>query len=148
MDKSEFIDRLVLAANAARDFAKKLHQVDAELPERMAFTLHFFPAPDEQAEKGGPIKFLGGRLLNSDELIGVPASRAGALLWVDGKVPEWVNICLTGYSSTASEFELYFSKLLLPANEKELPPDAGTERGNRLVPFRIRGPGNDSWVKR
>jgi len=36
----------------------------------------------------------------------------------------------------------------VPAEEEKLPPDYGWESNNPLVPFRIRGPFRQDWIKR
>jgi hypothetical protein len=70
------------------------------------------------------------------------ARRAASLLWVDGKIPAWINIGVGNYTETHTELIMRFnSMLLVPADETELPPDYKCERGNPIVPFRIRGPG-------
>jgi hypothetical protein len=63
------------------------------------------------------------------------------LLWVDGEVPAWINIGVSACVGTKTELLIRFSGTLAPADEDELPPDVGCPRGNRLVPFRMRGPG-------
>jgi len=145
MNKSEFIDRLVLAANAALDFAKRSHQAEMVVPNTMVFTLCLSSTFKHQPS--GEIKFLGGRLIRPENLVQLPAGRAGPLLWVDGKVPEWVNIGLVSYTSAISEYELRFSSSLVLADERKLSPDANMKLGNELAPFRIRGPIDLSWLK-
>jgi hypothetical protein len=148
MDKKAFIDRLILAGNTARIFAESLDYVKVKLPEKLTFTIHKFNDPLGTQSKFGKLKFLGGRFLNSSELKNLSADTAASLLWVDGKVPSWINIYPQDYTAEATEMKLEFSKLLVPAEEEKLPPDYGMKPNNPIIPFRIRGPIIQDWIIR
>lgn len=139
MNKRDFFERLCRAGKAARDFAT--NYVKYELPGELCFTIRSGGLRRGTQGPPGTIKFIGGRFLRPDELKKLDARRAASLLWVDGKVPAWINIGVNSYSETHTELMILFnSELLVPANENELPPDVGCQRGNSIVPFRIRGP--------
>jgi len=97
---------------------------------------------DERGRQGpaGTIKFLGGRFLTPDELCRLSARRAAGLLWVDSKVPSWVNVGVSANLGTRTEMIVEFCRSLVVADENQLVPDFGWPKGNALVPFRIRGP--------
>jgi hypothetical protein len=148
MDKREFIDRLILAGNTARKFAETLDYVNVKLPEKLIFTIQKYNDPGGTQSKIGKLKFLGGRFVNPSELKNLSANRAASLLWVDGKVPSWVNVKVKNYNSDSTELMLEFSRTLVQADEKKLYPDYGMEPNNPLIPFRIRGPIIHDWIIR
>jgi hypothetical protein len=138
MNKQEFFERLKLAGKTARKFAAGY--VLEHLPLDLCFTLSRYDDPHGRRGAPGTIKFLGGRFLKPTELTQLTPARAAALLWVDGKVPAWINIGVAARLDTKTELFIRFSRTLVPADENELPPDIGCPKGNPLVPFRIRGP--------
>jgi hypothetical protein len=139
VDKQQFLQRLQLAGGTARAFAAS-YILDL-LPEELCFTISRYDDPSGRRGPPGTIKFLGGRFLKPSDLVRLTARRAAALLWVDGKVPAWINIGVGARLETTTELVLRFCRLLVPADEGQLPPDFGCPPGNPLVPFRIRGPG-------
>jgi len=140
MDKHGFIDRLILAGVLAREFAESY--IEDRLPQDLCFTLSAHDNKEGRRGPPGTIKFLGGRFLKRDDLLRLPAWRAGSLLWVDGKVPAWINIGVCDCSDSKTELMVRFCDTLVPADEEKLEPDVNAPRGNLLVPFRIRGPGD------
>lgn len=144
MDKHDFFDRLCLAVKAARDFAAS-YVID-ELPEELCYTIRSYGTDRGTQGPPGTIKFLGGRFLRPIGLQQLPPRRAASLLWVDGKVPAWINIGVANYSETHIELVIRFSATLVEANEDEVSPDYECERGNPIVLFRVRGPGTpEGW---
>ena len=148
MDKRAFIDRLILAGSTARKFAETLDYVKVKLPAKLTFTIHKYNDPRGTQSKFGKLKFLGGRFLNPSELKNLSAAKAASLIWVDGKVPSWINVYVKNYNADSTEIMLDFSKTLVPADEAKLSPDIGMKPNNPLVPFRIRGPIRQDWIKR
>lgn len=148
MDKKAFIDRLILAGSTARQFAETLVYVKAKLPVKLTFTIHKYNDPRGTQSKFGKLKFLGGRFLNPSELKNLSAPKAASLIWVDGKVPSWINVYVENYSADSTEIMLEFSKTLVPADEAKLPPDIGMKPNDPLVPFRVRGPIIQDWIIR
>jgi hypothetical protein len=148
MDKKAFIDRLILAGSTARKFAETLDYVKVKLPVKLTFTIHKYNDPRGTQSKFGKLKFLGGRFLNTSELQNLSAPRAAPLLWVDGKVPSWINVSVKNYNADSTEIMLEFSKTLVPADEAKLLPDIGMKPNDALVPFRIRGPIIQDWIIR
>lgn len=144
MNKRDFLDRLCLAGKIARDFAAS-YLVD-DLPEELCFTIRSRGIDQGTQGLHGTIKFIGGRFLRSADLQQLKAQHAASLLWVDGKVPAWINIGVGNYTETHTELVIRFCSTIVPANEYELPPDYKYERGNPIAPFRIRGPGTpEDW---
>jgi hypothetical protein len=86
MELSAFITAFDRAAAFCRHFAQQL--VVEELPASLRFD---FAAAGRAADATGRIKFLGGRLLTPAQLRGVEPVRARKYLWVDGKIPQWIN---------------------------------------------------------
>lgn len=138
MTKLEFRDRLILAGELARRFAAS-YVIDP-LPELLCFTLARFHDPHGRPPPPGKLKFLGGRFVRPQDLRRLSADRAASLLWVDGRVPAWINIGVTAALATQTELILRFTGRLFPADENKLAPDVGCPPGNRLIPFRLRGP--------
>lgn len=132
MDKRGFYERLFFAADRAYRFAESM--LTDKLPPEHCFTIRY-GSPKQQ-----PFKFLGGRFLTSDDLAKQSAKRTAALLWVDHKVPAWINIGVCDYSATHTELEIRFCRTLVPADENSLPTDYGAKPANEICPFRIRGP--------
>jgi hypothetical protein len=148
MDKSAFTDRLILAGSTARKFAETLDYVKVKLPAKLTFTIHKYNDPRGTQSKFGKLKFLGGRFLNPSELKNLSAAKTASLIWVDGKVPSWINVYVKNYNADSTEIMLDFSKTLVPADEAKLPPDIGMKPNDPLVPFRIRGPIIQDWIIR
>jgi len=145
MNKQEYIDRLLLASNHARELAMSLEYVNVNLPKQYCYSLYWSDYTPDGKNNEQKIKFLGGRFLDRNKLKQISPARAGELLWVDGSVPEWVNICVIAYSTTHTEFEVMFARRLVEADPEKLWPDYGMPPGNELAPFRVRGPSVADW---
>jgi hypothetical protein len=137
VNKQQFLERMQLAGDMARNFSASY--VLEELPEELCYTISPYDDPRGTRGPPGTIKFLGGRFLQPRDLRRLPAPRAASLLWVDGKVPAWINIGVSASLESKTEMLLRFSRQLVPADENQLMPDYGCEKGNPFVPFRIRG---------
>lgn len=87
MELAWFIPAFARAASRCREFAQLF--VIEELPSSLRFD---FRAAERTPGPDGRIKFLGGRLLAPTQLRGVEPVRARNYLWVDGRVPAWVNL--------------------------------------------------------
>ena len=87
MELAWFIAAFDRAAAFCRELAQR-HVVEP-LPPSLRFN---FRAAGRPPGPDGRIKFLGGRLLTPMELVEVEPVRARQYLWVDGKVPQWVNL--------------------------------------------------------
>ena len=87
MELAWFITAFDQAAKFCRDFAQPF--VVEALPRSLRFN---FTAAQRTPDQNGRIKFLGGRLLSPEELVAVEPIRARKYLWVDGKVPQWINL--------------------------------------------------------
>lgn len=87
MDKATFITAFNRAASDCHAFAQQF--VTEELPVSLRFD---FVAACRSVDASGRIKFLGGRLLTPGQLRGVEPVRARKYLWIDGKVPHWINL--------------------------------------------------------
>lgn len=126
----DFWDRLHRAAEACRRFGERL--VTETLPPSLRFDFH---AAEWPPEKDGRVKFLGGRLLRPEALLGVEEKQAARYLWVDGKVPVWVNLKVHGVDEDHTYIQVIFN------------PDRLTNDDTRLMyqeggapPFSLRGP--------
>jgi len=120
MNKKEYIDRLLLASDRARELAMSLEYVNVDLPKNYCFSLFWLDDMSGGHDQDRKIQYLGGRLLKRKDLKQVSPSRAGELLWIDGSVPEWVNICAIAYSRIYTEFEVMFAKHLVAADPEKL----------------------------
>jgi hypothetical protein len=86
MDRASFEAAFDQATALCREFAQR-HVVEA-LPASVKFD---FAAANRSPDAQGRIKFLG-RLLTPDQLCNVEPARACKYLWVDGKLPLWINL--------------------------------------------------------
>jgi hypothetical protein len=86
MDTASFIAAFDRAAVLCRNFAQQF--VVEELPTSLRFD---FVAAERPTDEQGRVKFHGGRLLTPVQLRGIDAARARKYLWVDGKIPQWIN---------------------------------------------------------
>jgi hypothetical protein len=98
VDRSEFLSRFSKACFLAIRHAGKLW--NRELPA--TFQLSVITATPPEELPSGKLKFLGGRLLEKEKLRNLTLEQATKLLWVDGKVPRWINVSveMTGLEST------------------------------------------------
>lgn len=118
MEQSAFIAAFDRAATFCRAFAQQF--VIEELPAALRFD---FATSHRAADERGRIKFLGGRLLTPTQFRGVEPVQARRYLWVDGKIPQWINfsvhaidadqtyieVCVCG-RLTADDEELYHQR--------------------------------------
>ncbi|WP_217442611.1 hypothetical protein [Myxococcus sp. CA033] len=126
----DFWDRLHRAAEACRQLGEML--VTETLPPSLRFD---FKAAEWPPEKDGRVKFLGGRLLRPEVLMGVEEKQAARYLWVDGKAPVWVNLKVCAVDEHHTYIQVLFN------------PDRLTNDDTRLMyqqegypPFSTRGP--------
>ncbi len=88
----------------------------------------------QEARPGETIKMLGGRLLTRSDLIGVSLERTRKLLWIDGRVPTWINIQVDGMEAG--------SIVLVVSHAAQLAPRNGPWRHEATghAPFHVLGP--------
>ncbi len=92
MNRQTFCSALELAANSCRRFAQ---QFTAEsLPDEVRFDLL---VGDMRVDDAGLVKLPGGRCLNPEALNALTAERLCRLLWVEGKIPCWINFLFDSY---------------------------------------------------
>jgi hypothetical protein len=145
MTKQEYIDRLIMASDYAREFAMSLVYVDAVLSTKYCYSLFVPEEFPKEVSDDEQIEIMGGRILRRKELRMLSPARTGDLLWIDGEVPSWINIRVVRYSSEYTEFEVMYCGIHMIADPDRLPPDIGMQPGNKLAPFRIRGASEEEW---
>lgn len=145
MEKREFIDKLIYSAALCRRLALAQEYVNEELVDEYVFSLNCSQVPLGETISDDEVKILGGRILKRSALKCISAMDAGKYLWVDGKVPSWINVCAVGFSKDFTEIEVTYTNNLVEANLENMWPDVGMEKNNPLVPFRIRGPSLEDW---
>jgi hypothetical protein len=131
MDKQEFAVRFELAANFCRDFTQSL--IIEELPKSLRF--NFGMAERLPVNAKGRVKFIGGRLLKPEQLKGLEKAKAGQLLWVDGKIPVWINLRVDYFDENHTCIEILFNAQRLTDNHERLMHE---REGN--PPFHVLGP--------
>jgi hypothetical protein len=144
LSQREFIDRLIAAGERVRLFTMRLGVT--QLPERLVYTL---PARNDTRGRPAPgaaLKYLGGRFVRPAQLRRLDAVRAGQLLYVDGRVPAWVNLTVVGRDASTTEIGA-LAGALIEGDPARLPRDVGASLENELAPFRIRGPGPDEVAR-
>src|SRR5689334_61384 len=129
MNKTSFMSTFDQAATFCREVAER-HVIEA-LPESLRFD---FAAASRPPYEQARIKFLGGRLLAPDQLRNVEPSRAREYLWVDGKVPLWINFNVHEMDATHTYIMVMVSHQLTSNDSVLYHQDEG------LPPFHILGP--------
>jgi hypothetical protein len=129
VDQTVFNAAFRQAAEDTKQFARRF--VVDELPNALRFD---FTAAKRTTGRDGRVKFLGGRLLTPAQLLGVELRTACRYIWVDGKVPSWVNLAVRWADGDHTYIEVTVSGVLL---EYGRVVTGGLGPGE---PFRIRGP--------
>ncbi len=130
MTKSEFAQVFEQAAVQCFEFAQEL--VSDQLPRSLRFNLH---GGILETLDSGQVKFIGGRILFPEQLSGVEGKQAGQWLWVDGKIPAWINLVVSGYDEDHTFIDVFFNRSKLTSRESQL---RYQEWG--FPPFHILGP--------
>jgi hypothetical protein len=102
-----FIAAFERAAVSCHDVAQ--HFVTEQLPASLRFD---FRAAARPTDATGRVKFLGGRLLVPSQLRGVEPVRARKYLWVDGRIPQWVNLLVHAADAEHTYIEVAISSRL------------------------------------
>ncbi len=141
MDKREFARRLGRASERAREFAARY--VEEVLPPSFVYVLPDYDDPKGRRAPEGMLKYFGGRFVRPEDLLLVSDSRAVDLLWVDGRVPAWINVNVQAVQADATVIRMRCSEDLHPAEHAALHRDipAAVDPADPVEPFRIRGPG-------
>lgn len=130
MTKSEFAQVFEQAALECLKLAQEL--VSDQLPHSLRFNLR---SGILETLDSGQVKFIGGRILLPEQLSGVEGKQAGQWLWVDGKIPVWINLMVSGYDEHHTFIEVSFSCSKLTSRDSQL-----RYGGWGLPPFHILGP--------
>jgi hypothetical protein len=129
-----FIAAFDRAATLCRDFAQQF--VTGELPASLRFDFAGAGRPTDQT---GRVQFLGGRLLLPAQLRGVEPVRARKYLWVDGKVPQWINLSVHAADAEHTYIEVAVTDRLVA----EVAQLYHQREGN--PPFHVLGPALPPW---
>lgn len=109
----EFWAQFAEASKAALAFARRF--VVTPLPDDLRYHLDTLgetvcgTQPDDLPRR----KILGGRILTEDKLRGLKADRAAKFLWVDGKLPEWINLNVENADAQYTYVRVLASSLLV-----------------------------------
>lgn len=134
MELAWFISAFDRAATLCRDFAARF--VTEELPAALRFD---FAAAGRPTDQTGRVKFLGGRLLLPGQLRSVEPVQAWKYLWVDGKVPQWINLSVHAANAEHTYIEVYVTNRLAA----EISQMYHQQEGN--PPFHVLGPAVPPW---
>lgn len=129
MELAWFIPAFDRAAAKCHEVARPF--VVDELPASLRFD---FAAVGRPPDPTGLITFLGGRRLRPDQLRGVEPVRARKYLWVDGKVPQWVNLAVHAADAEHTYIEVMVTDRLATD------PDHLYHQREGNPPFHILGP--------
>src|SRR3989442_639402 len=100
--------------------------------------LYHFAARSKPCDSNGRIKFLAGRLLLPQDLADVPAAQAARYLWIDGRVPTWINLHAWGADQEVFYIEIRTSGLLT-VDDIALHEREGYPPFHVLVPLKPKG---------
>jgi hypothetical protein len=128
MNKEEYINKFDDAVIACVEFGQQY--VVEELPTKIKFDISLHQID----EKSGKIKFLNGRLFEPNELKSIDYIQARKLLWIDGKVPHWVNMAVKRIEGAFTIIGIELCHKLATTEQQNNHLKEG------LRPFRIRGP--------
>jgi hypothetical protein len=130
VDKPAFIVAFDQAAALCRDFAQRL--VVEGLPTTVRFDFAFFR---RSLDKEGRIRYLGGRLLTPEQLRGVEPVQARKYLWVNGKIPRWIDLSVHGADHDFTFIEVH-------ACDRVMSDDGALyyKNGQTPTPLQIRSP--------
>ncbi len=144
MTKNDFRDRFFRAIERLR--ASRANMVLEELRKPDLLWLPHYNDTRGTPAPLGLLKYFGGRHLAPEAVDAISVPRAAELLWVDGRVPIWVNVYLRNVDPRGTHYVIHVSDNFVPADPASFPPDIGESPGNDLVPFRLRGPTvPDGW---
>lgn len=131
---------MIRAGERARCFAEPL--VVETLPPSILYIVSDLDDPKGRRGPPGTIKFLGGRFVSPDDLVLISSARTSDLLWVDGRVPSWINLNVESVDPVSTHIRVRMSGKLVTADEGTLPRDlpAAVDESDSVEPFRIRGP--------
>jgi hypothetical protein len=90
LDKNEFLKRFEIASENLKKYASKYFK--EIIPSNNVYTLPLYNNKFGKQGPPGTIKYLGGRFLKPRDLFKVTSKRAAQILWINGKVPKWIDI--------------------------------------------------------
>ena len=135
MKDTEFIERFKHAACFCRDFTQK-HIIEP-LPKSMRFNFALTERTCVAEEQS--VSF-NDKVYKVEELVGLTPKEAMAFLYVDGKVPHWIDLYVCAFDDETLSIEVTFSEDF-SNNEQDL-----FNKSQGLPPFHIIGPTiPDSW---
>ena len=111
MDISTFIARFDEAALSCLRFAQRI--VTEDLPSELRFDI-----PWTQVDSHGMVKFLGGRLLRPEEMTSRGYLDTRKILWIEGKIPEWVNFSVCRHTPEYTVIEMDVCSRLTDNDER------------------------------
>jgi hypothetical protein len=137
VDLPAFIVAFDHAAARCRSFAQRY--VIEELPTTVRFDFAIY---GQTPNNKGQIKYLGGRLLTSQQLRGVEPLQAREYLWVDGKIPQWINLKVQSADRDFTFIEVHACNRITDDDAKLYYTNDGAK-----TPFQILGPSPPpGWV--
>jgi len=130
VDQLAFMAAFDQATAFCREFAQRL--VIEELPTTTRFD---FAVYGHTPKHKGLIKYLGGRLLTPEQLCGVEPIQAREYLWIDGKIPQWINLSVHAADDNFTFIHVHACDRITADDRKLYYTHAGAK-----TPFQILGP--------
>jgi hypothetical protein len=135
MTKDELRSRLDRAIDVSRRLAEKIlgYPVPSEVRFHLGDIARF---QTKKPVQEGMVRVLGGRILRPSEIENLDASKVAKFLWVDGKVPVWINL-----HARRSDERAYFVEV---ATSETLTEDESRfyHKGEGNPPFHVLFPEN------
>ena len=129
MKDTEFIERFKHAACFCLDFTQR--HITEVLPKSMRF--NFALNERSYVDQGQSVSF-NGKDYKLNELVGLTPKEALAFIYVNGKVPHWIDLYVNAFNEVTLSIEVTFS-VEFSDNEEEL-----FNKAQGLPPFHIIGP--------
>jgi hypothetical protein len=118
LDKNEFLKRFEIASENLKKLAPKYFK--EIIPSNNVYTLPLYNNKFGKQGPPGTIKYLGGRFLKPKDLLKVTFKMAAKMLWVNGKVPRYIDIFPLSVDEESINIGIIFTDRTVIADDDNL----------------------------